>query len=158
VFVTHDQEEALAIADVVAVMRDGRVVQVGSPTEVYRAPSDPWTARFLGDSVILDGTVVAGTVETQVGSFATTSIEPGPVELMLRPEWIRPVPDPAGDATVIDREFFGHDQMVLIELECGARIQSRIGPRPDLTRGDRVHLEFDEWVVYPRPGAALRRA
>jgi iron(III) transport system ATP-binding protein len=154
VFVTHDQEEALAIADVVAVMREGRVVQVGTPTDVYRAPTDPWTARFLGDSVILDGTITDGVVETLVGSFEVGTADPGPADLMLRPEWVRPVPDPGGDATVVDREFFGHDQMLLIELDRGAKIQSRIGPRPDLGRGDRVHLEFDEWVLFPKAADA----
>ncbi len=59
VLVTHDQEEALSLADHVAVMRDGRVVQVGEPREVYENPVDVATARFVGDAVVLDGTVVS---------------------------------------------------------------------------------------------------
>jgi iron(III) transport system ATP-binding protein len=55
VLVTHDQAEALAVADQVAVMRDGAIVQVGSPVEVYLRPVDAWTARFVGDLVELPG-------------------------------------------------------------------------------------------------------
>lgn len=157
VFVTHDQEEALAIADVVAVMRDGRVVQTGTPTDVYRTPADPWTAGFLGDSVIVCGTIAGGSVETPFGVFDAGTADPGPVDVMLRPEWVRPVPNPDGAATVVDREFYGHDQMLIIELDAGEQIQSRIGPRPDLERGDRVNLEVDEWVLYPQtPGGNPR--
>ena len=58
VLVTHDQEEALSLADEVVVMRDGEVVQVGAPQEVYRSPVDAATARFVGDAVVLEGTVV----------------------------------------------------------------------------------------------------
>jgi iron(III) transport system ATP-binding protein len=59
VLVTHDQEEALSLADQVVVMRDGRVVQTGAPREVYQSPIDAATARFVGDAVVLAGTVVS---------------------------------------------------------------------------------------------------
>lgn len=59
IMVTHDQEEALSLADQVVVMRDGRIVQVGSPRDVYENPADVATARFVGDAVVLDGTVVS---------------------------------------------------------------------------------------------------
>ena len=68
VFVTHDQEEALAIADVVVVMRDGAIVQSGTPSEVYSRPSDPWTASFLGDGVFVDGVAGSeGSVTSSLG-------------------------------------------------------------------------------------------
>jgi hypothetical protein len=50
---------------------------------------------------------------------------------------------------IVDREYYGHDQMLLIELDGGIRVHSRIGPQPDLSPGDRVTLEIDECVVYP---------
>lgn len=59
VLVTHDQEEALSLADEVVVMRDGRIVQVGSPRSVYENPVDAATARFVGDAVVLEGTVIS---------------------------------------------------------------------------------------------------
>ena len=149
-FVTHDQEEALAIADTVAVMRDGAVVQSGSPSDVYSRPADPWIASFLGDSVFIDGTAeAAGIVTTSLGTVGVDADELGPVRVMVRPEWIIPTPDPEGDSAVIDREYFGHDQMLLIERADGSTIKCRVGARPNLRTGDRVTLSIDEAVVYP---------
>ena len=151
IFVTHDQEEALAVADVVAVMRNGSVLQVGSPPEIYNRPADPWVAGFLGDSVVVAGESSIGQVTTPLGVFPHRGTEQGPVQVMIRPEWIHPRADEQGTATVIDREYYGHDQMLLLELPDGQRIQSRIGPRPILTAGERVMLGIDEVVVYPVP-------
>jgi iron(III) transport system ATP-binding protein len=149
-FVTHDQEEALAIADTVAVMRRGAVVQTGRPSDVYSRPVDPWTASFLGDSVFLEGTTGSGgTVTTSLGTLPLSAGEPGRVRVMLRPEWIIPTPDPAGDGVVIDREYFGHDQMLLISRPDGTTVTCRVGARPSLQTGDRVSLSVDEAVVYP---------
>ncbi len=149
VFVTHDQSEALAIADVVAVMRSGKVVQVGSPTDVYRNPADPWIGGFLGDSVVVAGIASNGVVTTPLGTLPCGGTTTGPVDVMLRPEWVRPVRDPHGEGLIVDREYYGHDQMLLIEMQGGTRVPSRIGPQPDLSPGDRVTLEIDECVLYP---------
>ena len=65
--VTHDQEEALSIADQVAVMRDGRFTQVGAPQDVYRQPNDRFTAEFLGDCISLPCTVASGIAECALG-------------------------------------------------------------------------------------------
>jgi iron(III) transport system ATP-binding protein len=149
-FVTHDQEEALAIADTVAVMREGTVVQTGTPSEVYSRPGDPWIASFLGDSVFADGTADgAGTVTTPLGRIAVDSDAVGSVRVMVRPEWVIPTPDPDGEAVVIGREYFGHDQMLLIERSDGNAVTCRVGARPDLQKGDRVTLAIDRAVVYP---------
>jgi iron(III) transport system ATP-binding protein len=149
-FVTHDQEEALAIADTVAVMREGAVVQVGAPSEVYSRPADPWIASFVGDSVFLEGTAgPGGTVTTSLGTLAAAADEPGPVRVMVRPEWIIPTPEPTGDSVVIDREYFGHDQMLLIERPDRSTVTCRVGSRPSLRTGDRVSLSVDEAVIYP---------
>jgi iron(III) transport system ATP-binding protein len=149
VLVTHDQEEALAVADTVAIMRSGTVLQVGTPTEVYQRPADPWVAGFLGDSVGLTGHVAGGKVSTVLGSFLYRGPLEGPVEVMVRPEWIEPTPDDGGDVTVVDREFYGHDQMLELELPGGTRIISRVGPRPGFRPGDIVRLKVSEAVVFP---------
>lgn len=151
VLVTHDQEEALAVADTVAIMRNGTVLQVGTPTEVYQRPADAWVAGFLGDSVGMEGYVAAGRVETMVGSFLYRGPLEGTVDVMIRPEWIEPTPDESGDVVVVDREFYGHDQMLVLELPGGSRVISRVGPRPDFRLGDQVRLEVSEAVVFP-PG------
>ena len=149
VFVTHDQSEALSVADIVAVMRAGSVVQVAPPHIVYAAPADPWVASFLGDSVLVEGTATTGLVSTSLGTFPHRGGAEGTVDVMIRPEWIHPYPQQNGSAVVVDREFYGHDQMLLIELPTGQRVQSRIGPRPLLDPGDRVDLAVDEFVVFP---------
>ena len=87
-FVTHDQDEALSIADTVAVMRDGRIMQRGTPEEVYTRPSTGWVADFLGEALRFRGASRAGRVEFEL---ATLPIDPGfegPVEVLVRPESI----------------------------------------------------------------------
>ena len=79
VFVTHDQEEAFVLGDQVAVVRDGRIVQLGSPQELYRRPADPWVAGFVGEANLLPGRATGPTVLTAVGaSSASTPRTTGP--------------------------------------------------------------------------------
>ena len=92
--VTHDQEEALALADRVVVLNGGRMMQQGPPGEVYRRPNSPWVARFLGLNNLLTARVVGpGLVETAVGWLRLPEEETaghhGPVELLVRPEAAR---------------------------------------------------------------------
>ena len=89
--VTHSQQEALSLADVVAVMRDGRVVQVGPPEEVYGAPADRWVAEFLGDADVVTGHAVGGTADTELGRFPAPGLH-GAVEIVLRPERVALIP------------------------------------------------------------------
>ena len=85
--VTHDQEEALSIADQVAVMRDGRFTKVGTPQQVYLQPGDRFTAEFLGDCVLLPCTVTAGSADCALGRIPLRApAADGPATLMLRPE------------------------------------------------------------------------
>jgi ABC-type Fe3+/spermidine/putrescine transport system ATPase subunit len=88
--VTHDQEEAFALADRVVLLRAGQVVQVGTPEEVYRRPASAWVARFLGLTNLLDGRVIKrGRVETAIGEWQleTGDFEEGGV--LIRPEAAR---------------------------------------------------------------------
>ena len=125
VLVTHDQTEALSIAERVAVMRDGQMVQVGSAIDVYRRPADLWTARFLGDAVVLPGrrsTTAATTVDTALGRLPLIdgfTHYPGPdVTVFCRPEQIRPATDPGALASaVVDQvRFQGSDAEVLLRI------------------------------------------
>ncbi|HEX2297057.1 MAG TPA: ABC transporter ATP-binding protein, partial [Pseudonocardiaceae bacterium] len=84
IFVTHDQEEALSIADQIAVMRDGRFTQVGAPQEVYRRPRDRFTAEFLGDCITLPCSVSGGVADCALGPVPVTAAD-GPATLLLRP-------------------------------------------------------------------------
>src|SRR5215213_114553 len=119
--VTHDQSEALSLADTVAVMRDGRVQQVGSPQEVYERPGSRWVAEFLGDVDVLPGTVEAGVVQCALGRFPAGSEPEGAVEIVIRPESVgvgyRPAHGKGADAVVRQRTFYGHDQLLHLELD-----------------------------------------
>lgn len=117
--VTHDQEEALSIADQVAVMRDGRFTQVGSPQRVYRQPTDRFTAEFLGDCISLPCTVVSGVADCALGRIPVQA-DDGPATLVLRPEQLvaTVVSDSErldGVGTVIAIEFLGHDVLLTID-------------------------------------------
>ena len=150
VFVTHDQEEALAMSDAVAVMRDGRVLQVDEPATLYRRPTDCWVARFLGEAEFVAGSAHAGTVHTPLGAFEVPSHLEGAVEVMIRPESVEVIPD-GSDATVSDREYYGHDQLVTLRMADGSRLLSRIGAYPPISPGDRVGVRVREVVAFETP-------
>ncbi|CAN5452839.1 ABC transporter ATP-binding protein [soil metagenome] len=147
VFVTHDQEEALAMSDHVAVMRTGAVLQVATPTELYRRPADAWTARFLGDADLFAGRAAEGMVSIGAGTFPTDLT--GAVVVMIRPETVRLAHDPDGPAVVKHREYFGHDQLVTVSLPDGSSLRSRLGPGPDLEPGNPVAVAIDEVLTFP---------
>ena len=147
VLVTHDQEEALATSDLVAVMYRGRVVQVDTPAELYTQPSDPWIAEFLGDADVLTTTGHRGYAETAVGRFKTDL--KGPVIVVVRPEDVQLSIGKTPNAVVSQTEFFGHDQLVTVALPGGNRIRSRIGPRPSYKPGDGVNAKALHARVYP---------
>jgi iron(III) transport system ATP-binding protein len=148
VFVTHDQAEALAIADVIAVMRDGHIRQVGAPDEVYESPVSPWVAKFLGDAELIDGLASDGSVSTVLGSVPTDLPDGVAAKVMIRPEWILPTAADDGSGLVIDREFYGHDQRVEIELDEGTTVEALVPTRKAIHVGDRVNIALADSIVY----------
>jgi iron(III) transport system ATP-binding protein len=152
IFVTHDQEEALAMSDAVAVMRDGAVLQTAAPHDIYRRPGDCWVARFLGEAEFVTGIARDGRVDTALGTFADESGASGTVEVMIRPEAVRLIKDDRGPALVVDREFYGHDQLVTLHLDGGHRLLARTGPHPIFDPGDHAGFEVTDVVVFPKTG------
>jgi iron(III) transport system ATP-binding protein len=148
VFVTHDQAEALAIADIIAVMRDGHIRQVGTPDDVYAAPVSPWVAKFLGDAVLFNGTASNGAVATALGSVPTVLPDGTGARVMIRPEWIMPTAAEDGSGLVVDREFYGHDQRVEIELNKGVLVEALVPTRKAIHVGDRVNIALADSIVY----------
>jgi iron(III) transport system ATP-binding protein len=120
VLVTHDQEEALSIADHVVLMRDGSVVQSGAPKDVYDQPADLWAARFLGDLVELPADGDDALVSTPLGvlpvaATASGAAAGGTLVATLRPEQLHL--DPAGvDGRVADITYYGHDAMITVNV------------------------------------------
>jgi iron(III) transport system ATP-binding protein len=147
VLVTHDQEEALSTADVVAVMRDGVVVQAGTPEEVYRTPHDLDVARFVGEAVVIPGTVRDGVMWTALGSLpiARAAAADGVGTAVLRPEQVILVERGQGlPARVLDTVFFGHDANVMLEVSCPGDVTLPVMCRTqgDLPEGEHVGVRI----------------
>jgi iron(III) transport system ATP-binding protein len=135
ILVTHDQDEALSVADLVAVIRDGTIAQCAPPRELYARPADPGIARFVGEANLIGGTIDGETVTTLLGTLPLLGADPrrpagdpsagrggaGGSVVLIRPEQIEVLPDPAGPGegirgVVVDCEYHGHDATVRIEL------------------------------------------
>ncbi len=143
ILVTHDQEEALSLADRVAVMRTGTIIQVGTPSEIYNSPVDLGIATFLGDSVLIDGEVVAGKVHTSLGKLtALNHIESGQKGVVaIRSENFYLQPNPNGDSEVIGRVFFGHDAVVEVQTP-----SQKIRARSNGPFAPEVGMRVTVWV------------
>ncbi|HWK44983.1 MAG TPA: ABC transporter ATP-binding protein [Stellaceae bacterium] len=159
VLVTHDQEEALSISDRVAVMNQGKMLQIASPSTIYREPADAFVARFIGAASVFPGTAEDGIV--RVGSMAlrarAASAHPHghPVELFLRPEHVRleamngHIPDDAVAADVRETTFFGsltRVRLSLLDMPEGAGIWADLPSEhaENFKPGSRVLARWDE--------------
>ncbi|HEX6602765.1 MAG TPA: ABC transporter ATP-binding protein [Solirubrobacterales bacterium] len=150
VFVTHDQEEALSVADVVAVVNEGKVEQCGTPEVVYSRPANRWVASFLGEIEVLPGTASNGTIECELGQLPNREGHTGEVDVLVRPEslaigTIEPPDKRTQKATVVSRSFFGHDQLVELQLPSGAVVKVRRLGFPAWHPGDNVRI----WIEGP---------
>jgi iron(III) transport system ATP-binding protein len=151
--VTHDQEEALSLADRLAVMRDGRLVQVGPPEAVYARPADRWAAQFVGEVNLLTGVRRPDGVETDIGIFDLPGGEPpggaGPVHVAVRPEQLELRADEYGNAEVTQREFRGHDVLYRLRHEMGRTVLVQL-PSVELYEvGQRVLVRPKRSAVAP---------
>src|SRR5690606_36550339 len=133
VLVTHDQAEALSMADQVAVMRDGVIVQAGTPAEVYGAPVDTWVAGFVGEAVLLPARLDADRARTALGDLpvaaAPTAPPAGRATVLVRPEQVElsAGADSGGVfATVTRRDYFGHDALLTLRLDDGPEVSARL--------------------------------
>lgn len=149
VFVTHDQEEALSIADRIILMFDGRVEQIGAPLEVYTRPATRRIATFVGEANFLPGIAFGSCVECALGKFLLATPLEGAVDVMIRPEAIDIEPISTRNTAVVERiRYFGHDQIAHLRLQSssffegkdGQRLTVRSLPRPDLEIGEQVSL------------------
>ncbi len=150
VVVTHDQEEALSLADRVGVMRDGRLIQMDVPSELYAHPTDEFVARFVGDADVVAGDVVGDAVHTTLGVLRLASDSPlraGPAQVVVRPERVGLRLDSRGEGVVRDVTFLGHDQLVEVALDDGTRVRARLGPGRAFEPGDRVSVSVAGEVI-----------
>ena len=144
--VTHDQEEAFAIADRLAVLRDGRLVQSGTVADVWREPADAWTARFLGYATVVDG-AGAEVLRALVDPDATWT------QLALRRSAIRLDPDGPLRATVLSARVTPEQLRLELEVEGVGRLPAVAEPRQVVAVGEAVRAR-----VVPDRLAALRQS
>jgi iron(III) transport system ATP-binding protein len=145
--VTHDREEAFSLADRIALMRDGAVVQEGTSEEIYFAPVSRWVAEFVGAGNVLTGRVAEGLVETPIGAFpANGASVNGSARVLVRPELLELEPDPAGAAEVVGREFRGHDVFYRVLLD-GVELVSHRPSNEVVPLGARVSIRLHEGRV-----------
>ena len=149
VLVTHDQDEALSVADYVAVLRDGVITQAGPPREVYSVPADPWTAGFLGTANLLSGVRDKRGVRTVLGwhELRDDGHLPdgaGEVTVLIRPEQIAltPLSPAAGGMTgkVTEARYHGHDTLVSVDVAEAGMLQVRALGAGMPAPGDEVSL------------------
>jgi iron(III) transport system ATP-binding protein len=142
--VTHDREEAFSVADRIALMRDGAVVQEGTSEEIYFSPVSRWAAEFVGAANVLTGRVVGGLVETSVGAFpanGASALEAA--QVLIRPELLELEPDPSGAAEVVGREFRGHDVFYRVLLD-GVELVSHRPSTEVVPLGARVSIRLHD--------------
>ena len=150
IIVTHEQEEAFDLGDRIAVIRQGRLAQVGTPDELYQSPASAFVAGFVGRSSRLDARVVAGdarrcTVRVETAEWTVDAPAPGPagvaVLLLARPEALRFTAPAAGGLTgqVTDRRFSGALAFFTVRTEGGTTVE--LSAAPDAAAvGDRIGL------------------
>lgn len=157
--VTHDQGEAMSMADRIAIMRDGRILQTGSPATVYGRPADAETARSVGEAVTLAAQVRDGSAETSIGQIPLRrTVENGPVRLLVRPEQVRILPVVEGQRVQLARvdriDYYGHDSLIsLTVLATDEHVLSRIVGDTAPALGCTVRLELVGEALHYAPDA-----
>ncbi len=161
--VTHDPEEAMFMADRIVLMRDGRVVQVGTPEELYCAPADPFVVTFFGDVNRLEGVAERGYVHTAVGPVATDLPDGARAQVLMRPEALRVVEiesdgQHAHHSHVLMARLLGRCSLLHLcvhgidgqEAHMHARVPGVFLPR----EGQAVQVSLDPAQVFVFPAAA----
>jgi multiple sugar transport system ATP-binding protein len=170
VYVTHDQVEAMAMADTIAIMNRGVIEQLGAPQDVYDRPASVFVADFIGapsmNFIPFSGSYAAGARSIGIGpaSIAVPPLAAGVSERALlcgvRPEHVRFDPASALRAEVLGTEYLGHSQIVTLTTAVGSTLRAKLGVNVPAQRGDHVGLAFDAHAVSlfdAQSGRALAR-
>ncbi len=143
-FVTHDQDEAFVLGDEIAVMNEGKILQVGSTNLIYEQPVDSWVAKFVGDANLISGSTTKDHVVTPVGivplSAQMDCATGSSVDVLVRPECLQI--EAGRDWTVSSVEFYGHDSMYVLEQDMGITLQVRSFSTPLYKVGERVSVRY----------------
>jgi len=148
IWVTHDQTEALSVGDRMAVMRDGRLEQVGQPDACFRRPASRFVARFLGDAAFVPGRLDGHSARTELGDVPVdqTVDAIGPiahddaVDVMMRPDDLSLSVSDNGSATVDWCRYEGETRLYGVRLDSGAELRVRTNHEDDFAEGTRVDM------------------
>ncbi len=159
VIVTHDPEEAMFMGDRIAVMRAGRILQVGTPEELYDRPESAFVAELFSDVNRIRGIVEDGRIETAIGVVAADGIADGTeVEALVRPDSLilGPVEDSVASGTVLAARMLGESSLVHLGVRQGGdaedlHLHVRIPGRPRPREGDTVGIRLDADRVFVFP-------
>lgn len=142
IFVTHDQEEALTLSDRIAVFNEGRIVQLGTPSEIYDRPVSPFVADFVGSSNILDDRMS----RALLGRGGTHSVRPEKIRLSRRGQ--APATERSADGTLAGVVYLGNATRLLVDLDAGGRMvvleQNDAHRVPESAQGSLVTLGWQE--------------
>lgn len=126
ILVTHDHDEAFAMADRIAVLNQGVLEQIDAPELIYHVPATPFVADFVGQADFIPGRIEQGLVHTELGQFPDTlnCSEGTTVVMMIRPDDIHIIPDPSATSRVVTRQFRGSENLYAVQLGSGLIVHS----------------------------------
>lgn len=146
-YVTHDQEEAMVMADRIAVLNEGRVEQVGGPEDIYERPANRFVADFVGTSNLLDGTVEAGRLDLGFATVESDGLPDGKGRVLIRPDGFEPGAD-GFTGVVRDRVYLGSGVRARVELPDGEVVTIDLDSGSEFRPGDSVSLGVDADSVH----------
>lgn len=147
IFVTHDREEALSLADVVAVVEEGRILQLAAPELLYREPESAAVALAVGDGDLVEGLAAGARARCELGDVPLAQPADGPVRLLLRPEIVDLEAAAEGMATVVERQFLGPSLLLTVRLPSGACLRARLPAERPFAVGARAAVRLRQPVV-----------
>jgi iron(III) transport system ATP-binding protein len=160
--VTHDAEEAMYMGDRIAVLQGGRVVQAGTPEEIYRNPASAFVAKFLGDVNWLHGIVRGGRAQSPIGDVVAAGIGEGErVDVLVRPEGLHLCSDAGttgSGARVLSHHLLGHSSLVVLRLDDGSQLRARITGVAPPEPGTDVRIRIEDEAVFVFPCNVMRQS
>jgi iron(III) transport system ATP-binding protein len=158
IFVTHDQEEAMAICDRIAVMDRGKLEQYGTPEEIYIQPATRFVAEFVTQANFLQAKRYGNSWVTEIGSWEINGTEDrSEVELMIREEDLMLEPDDSANVVICDRQFLGREYRYCLETALGNYLHTRTGMEIQIPVGTKVRLTpiLEKIQVFPTSSTSL---
>ena len=142
ILVTHDHDEAFAMADRIAVLNHGVLEQMDSPEIIYHLPSTPFVADFVGQADFITGQIQQGMVHTELGAFPNTvdAEEGAPVVVMIRPDDIHLLPNKSAGPRIVARQFRGSENLYAVRLGSGQIVHSSESSTSVYQEGTAVEL------------------